>query len=166
MDVQTNGTDPVASFDRYVSDAQERLAAEVANMRVLLEGERDLERRLTTLVEGSRERRKRLEKVIETLEPSPKPARRDRSGSNDWHVSDEKIAEVWELVRHRTDTFTAAGVSADTPGLSPESARRALQTLRERELLRMAGTGRGGGKLLAVMPGATEHEYEAAEHGA
>jgi hypothetical protein len=89
----------------------------------------------------------------ESKKPAPKKSQAGR-----WTISDKKVAQVWEQVRRLDGTFTAASVAQDQPGLSPESARRALALLRERELVRVTGTGRGGGTLLAVMPGAGEQE--------
>jgi hypothetical protein len=51
---------------------------------------------------------------------------------------------------------TAAYVADHSERLSPESVRQALQVLREREVVRIAGTGRGGGKLFALMPEGTD----------
>lgn len=156
--VSHNGDDPAAVFDRYTTEAQSALAGEVENMRALLEGERNLERRLSAQLEASRDRRRRLEKVVALLtgETDTRGGHGPKQPGKGWSISDGKIAEVWELVRHRTDSFTSGGLASATPGLSPESARRALLILRERELLRIAGTARGGGSLLAIMPGAAE----------
>lgn len=76
-------------------------------------------------------------------------------------ISDAKIAEVEQAVRklmpkspHKVGSVPAitAGFINDNSDFPHETARRALNALREREVLRVAGTGKGGGVLFALMP--------------
>lgn len=159
-----NGSDPAAAFEQYATEAQRSLASIVADLRAQLERERDLQQRLSAQTEASRERLKRMEKTIRVLdgETATKPAQRQPSGPpkpGGWQLSDRKIAAIWDVIRHRTDTFTANRLGEQTPGVSAESARRACTVLREREYLRAVGKNRGGGVLLTVMPGAADREY-------
>lgn len=158
----SNGADPAAAFDAYVTEARGRLDSEVATMRAMLEDERALEQRLAEQAEAARNRRRRLEKVVEILSGEQPKAKPMTPGPGAWRVSDQKLGRVWDLMRQQTEPFTVGGLAAVTPGLSAGTARRAADVFRERELLRVVGRGRGGGTLFAVMPGASELDH----HGA
>jgi hypothetical protein len=76
-------------------------------------------------------------------------------------ISDAKVAEVERVIRelmpkspHKVGDTPAitAGFINDNSAFPHETARRALNALREREVLRVAGTGKGGGVLFALMP--------------
>lgn len=123
-------------------------------MRVLLEAEQARERQLTLDLRASVDRRKMLEKVIDMLEgkekPKSQPKHRKPVGK-EWSISERKLEEVWQVLRVQTKPFTANGISGN--GNSSESIRRAVMILRDRGLLRLVGTARGGGRLLLPMPG-------------
>ena len=91
---------------------------------------------------------KRLTKALDALEPrAPKPA----TGKA---VSDERIAAVFELIeRIDRDEFTATDlVNLHGPGISIGTVVRACDELRQREVLRLVRSGRGGSKILTLMP--------------
>lgn len=137
----------------------------VEDLRALAERERLEIDQLEALLTGRRAHLKGLERAMTAISgesPEPRKQRKPhgRASSNDWHISDQKIAEVWNTVRRRGDGFTATSIADETPGLSPESTRRALTILREQEFVRVTGRGRGGGVLMGVMPDAIEREYE------
>lgn len=156
-----NGSGPsperLAEHLERARSTREHIAGE---LRELLESEEELHDELAEQVAESRRRRDGFRRALEQLTGEPKRAvaKGKAQAAARWTISDKKVAQVWEHVRRLDGTFTAASVAADAPGLSPESARRALSLLRERELVRATGTGRGGGTLLAVMPGAGEQE--------
>lgn len=159
--MESNGTTPELSVEEHVARARVTRERVIAELRDLLTDEQRIHDDLAEQLAAARTRRDGYQRALRELTGEPKRATTSKPKSSkdgSWVISDKKIATVWESVRHRTDTFTAANVAEGTPGLSPESARRALHVLRERELLRAAGTGRGGGTLLAVMPGAGEQE--------
>lgn len=139
----------------------------LADLRALTERERNEIEPLEALLSSKRAHLKQLERALAALsgEETPKPqapkpkSRASRAMSGGWQISDQRIALVWGLIRHRTDTFTVNRLSTDTPGISNESMRRAINVLREREYVRAVGRGRGGGTLVAVMPGAADREY-------
>lgn len=157
-----NGADP--SPERLVEHLERSRATReriTDELRELLLVEERLHDAMAEQLAEAKARRDGYRRALEQLtgEPRKKPGpKKATPNAGDWVVSDAKIAEVWELVRKRDDQFTAASVSKDVAGLSPETARRALNTLRERELIRAAGKVRGGGIGLAVMPGAGELE--------
>lgn len=167
-----NGSDPALAFEHYVSQAQDAVAAQVASFRSMLEAEVVLQRRLHEQLRGSNERRKRLERVVEILDGQDqhtKPKKR-RPVGNDWSITDQKIEEIWLIMRSQSEPFTCTSLVRTTKGLSSEATRRAAAVLRERELLRLVGSTKGGGKLLFPMPG-TENmnsrgEVEGAVHAA
>jgi uncharacterized membrane protein YccC len=154
-----NGSGPsperLAEHLERARSTREHIAGE---LRELLETEEELHDELAEQVADSRKRRDGYRRALEQLTGESKKPAPKKSQAGRWTISDKKVAQVWEQVRRLDGTFTAASVAQDQPGLSPESARRALSLLRERELVRVTGTGRGGGTLLAVMPGAGEQE--------
>lgn len=103
--------------------------------------------------EAAADQAKRLTRALEALVPS---APKNPANGKGWTISDEKVAAVLEVIRAMdADEFTAADVEkAAGTGTSGESARRACEILRQREVLRLVRTGRGGGKVLALMPDA------------
>jgi hypothetical protein len=94
---------------------------------------------------------------------APKAKSGGARDSHDWHISDAKVDEVFERIKawmKRTGEteFTATTIanSPEGEGYGNESFRRAAAVLRERELIRLVGPTRGGGKLFALMPGGGE----------
>jgi hypothetical protein len=153
MEPEQNGTPP----------RPEQLAD---GLRRLAEVEQAEFERVSTQLAEIRERRDRYQRSLEALTQEVRPARppQIRAGNKrrwremkDWHISDERVAMVEtrfrELVAETEDGRLAGGTLAKaTPGISPETARRALNVLREREVVRLAGTGRGGAIYFALMP--------------
>lgn len=141
-----NGSEPESVADEIAGRIRTAIAAEQARRA---EAER--------LVDESRAEERRLQGALDKLQP---PARKRQSrapGSHDWQVSDGKVEEVFrhfvELREQDPDARISAGYLAEhTPGLSPESARRALYVLRERERIRISGKTRGGGVSWDLMP--------------
>jgi DNA-binding transcriptional ArsR family regulator len=178
-----NGHEPGTSLD--VIDVQEQApiaayleAAQQTRNRIVdeLRGLRDSEQRLvdefTRQAGEARARVSNYQRALDALgsrkrtaPAKPKLAPVKASRKQDWQVSDVKVEEVRRRVvalmpesPHKVGevpVVTAAYVAERTDGLSPESVRQALQVLREREVVRIAGTGRGGGKLFALMPEGT-----------
>lgn len=117
-----------------------------------------------TKAAAARAQERRYERALAALEdepkgkPGPKPK---KSGSNDWSISEQKVESVYQrfvvLRAESPDVPITAGYLADnTPKLSPETARRALNELRAQERVRISGTTRGGGKKWDLMPEAED----------
>ena len=163
METNGNGASaPPQDYRSFMEEEAKRLAqvliraeAEAADIKIkLMEAEADV---------------RSIRKAMEALtgeapaKTASKSLRKSRD-NNRWQISEAKIQEVWNIVRAIDDeTFTTNSVATAQPGLSQESARRALDILRERQLIRLAGKARGGGKLLAIMPGAEDTD-DASRH--
>lgn len=138
----------------------------IAELRSLLAHERAERLEAEAKAAAARERERRYERALTTLEgpketsPAKSPYRGYKPQPGEWHVSDEKVEQVWRrflVVREEVGEPLSPGHLAKMSSrLSAETARRALNTLREREQVRLVGTGRGGGKLYDVMPGADD----------
>lgn len=130
----------------------------ISDLEVQLVEEQRALARVELVVSGYREREKRLAKAIAALKGEPLGsggkqndlAKREKTQPN-WTVSEAKIEKVLAGLREY-GPCTAAHLSREIEKLSPETARRALETLRERELARIAGKTRGGGTQYALMP--------------
>lgn len=143
-------------------DAIERMAAE---LRELIAAEQAGRAEYERLVEDSRARERQLQKVLAGLEgqaptkPGPKGPKRG-AAVKVWRVSDERVAAVWQTVQRvvadsEDGTFVSQHVfDAMYPGVSRETVTKAVEALRERELIRRVGSVRGGGSRWALMPGA------------
>jgi hypothetical protein len=81
------------------------------------------------------------------------PTKARKRKGDDWEISEAKVGMVLAAIRGLGDgaTFTAATLGK-ADGLSPDTARKAIAALREREIVRFVSTTRGGGKLYALMP--------------
>lgn len=128
----------------------------ISQLRALVAQEETNREEAERIVNESRLRQRRYERALSTLEgPSPKPApKRDK---NDWTISAEKVESVYRRFVEVREQYpdkqvTASLLSSQTPGLSPETARRALLELREQERVRVAGKVRGGGTHFDLMP--------------
>lgn len=132
-----------------------------AQLRGLIAHERverlELERKLTDV----RERERRYERALAAMQPAPpakSPAKSSaRRGDGSWNISQEKIEEVYRRFvelreQHPNEALSPGRIARLTPGLSPETARRALYELRDQERLRISGKVRGGGTKWDLMP--------------
>ena len=94
-----------SAYDEYVSEAERALAEELVRMRGMLASECVIEEQLVAQLRESVDRRKKLEKVIDLLEgtdkkPTPKKGQ--------WHVSDQRVEEIWQLMRGQTESAPTA----------------------------------------------------------
>lgn len=161
--IEARETSPLDAYLESTSKTRSRIVEELAELR---DTEQRLCDELTKQAAEARTRCANYARAIEALgtktakPKTPKPSKlapRPIKGANDWQISDTKVAEVERRVRELlpdapNGTVTAAYIANHTESLSPETARRALQVLREREVVRIAGTGKGGGVLFALMP--------------
>ena len=140
----TNGTGPTtddytATIDqtiinlREAADAASRVAAVKRNE-----------------YEAAADQAKRLQRALAALEP---PAPTPKKTGAKWQISDERVADVLAVIKRMgADEFTASDVLKAADGMASETVRQATDVLREREVLRLVRTGRGGSKVLALMP--------------
>lgn len=164
MTIHPNGNGNQPSFEQS-------LAEHAAGLRDLLSVERAEVERLKAELDEARTREQRVQKAIDVLlgtTSQQRSAQTKRASSSPsqhgWQVSEERIALVWAAMRGRTEPTTVTQLAKSVDGVSPETARKAIGKLRERELVRVSGTARGGGALLLPMPG-TDDVESAAAHG-
>lgn len=129
----------------------------------LLEKQEQEAERLSGLLHESQTKCKRYRRALGDLKGTSDVDQRNKRASgksgHSWNISEDKLQKVWKRIQELVgpeDTFTGTDIGNQTPGLSGEAVRRAMVVLRERELLRKAGSGRGGGTIYALMPNATE----------
>jgi hypothetical protein len=161
-----------AAQDRRLADV---LGNEIDSLRELLDAELNSRDELAQLLERSKERERRITRAIAVLEGginqhavSSKPAAakaKPKPKSTLWDVSEATVERVRVgFMRYWTEqptpeqpftqTVLAAWMGEQGNGIGGETIRRAMDRLREREVVRVCGTTRGGGKLYAPMPGA------------
>ena len=101
----------------------------------------------------ARGRRARIQRAIDTLQgTSAKGKRPARKGY--MVIAEEKVSQVQAFMEVRSEPITVPEL-AEELGFAKESARRSLEILRQRDLVRVSGKrpGRGGGsKLYLPMP--------------
>jgi hypothetical protein len=162
--------DDVALYSAELTRRSEAFLVETAQaFAVQIATEEALQEELSELLEASRARSKRMRKAMDSLTntsstattlPTKKKARKRSSGDN-WSISDKKVDEVLHAIHGLGEgaTFTAS-ILGKAEGLSPDTARKAIEVLREREVVRFVSTTRGGGKLFALMPEHTGVQLE------
>lgn len=164
-----NGAAPAALDEMAeIAAATERaLADHVENLQALLAREVGGRETLELAVAASHEREKRIRKALAALEgpkpaPEPEPPRRGRPpksegigrgrDNNTWSVSQEKVDQVLAAMRAHPDASHRPRMIADELGLSMTTIRKALDTLRDRELVRIKEVHPRWGKMYALMP--------------
>jgi hypothetical protein len=160
-------------FEVHAEQMSTAMDEQVGSMRALLEDELKERTHLEQLLEASKERERRLAKAVAVLEggvnqhamraptqtSKPKPKKKD-----DWNVSAKTVERVLEgFTRYWneeangepfTQTMLATWLTAQGQGIGGDTIRKAMGSLRDRELVRKCGTTRGGGILWAPMPDA------------
>jgi hypothetical protein len=160
-----------AAQDRRLADV---LGNEIDSLRELLDAELNSRDELAQLLERSKERERRITRAIAVLEgginqhavsskPAAAKAKPKPKKSTLWDVSEATVERVRVgFLRYWTEqptpeqpftqTALATWMGEQGNGISGETIRRAMDRLREREIVRVCGTTRGGGKLYAPMP--------------
>jgi hypothetical protein len=152
--MSVNGRGTLDPIERMTAELRETIAAErVARI--------DAER----LVADSRERERRLQRALTALageRPGVRAKSAAKSKTYKWTVSEERVQEALTALRTiGAQPASVSEVSALTHS-STETVRRALDVLRERELVRLAGHEKKRGSrgrrttLYALMPGADD----------
>lgn len=171
LDVVGEDAREPSAIDLYLESTRrtkDRIVDELTDLR---DSEQGLVGELTRQASEARARCANYQRAIDALStrgkrtPAPvkaKPAPKGRASAQNQPIADEKV----ELIRQRAvellpgsphrvgdvHAITAGWLAENTDGLSPETARRGLLVLRDREVVRVAGSGKGGGVLYALMP--------------
>jgi response regulator of citrate/malate metabolism len=88
---------------------------------------------------------KQLQKALDALDPPKAEAkpRRGKSYRKDWTPREGTIGAVANVMRVQTKPVSIQEV-ADLAGIAPDTARRSLKVLRDREEVRLAGAEKRG----------------------
>jgi hypothetical protein len=151
------------TLEQHVARAQGTRQRLTDELRDLVAEEQAIYDDLKTQADAAKSRRDGYQRALDHIQGASKvaavkPAK--RSKGDDWRPSDEKVDIVWqafrEAWRQNPKPLTHTALGKQLP-MGPDTLRKAFDVLRERELIRVAGTARGGGKLWALMP-ASEDE--------
>jgi response regulator of citrate/malate metabolism len=94
---------------------------------------------------------KQLRQALDALDP-PKAEAKPRRGKpyrKDWTPREGTLGAVADVMRVQTKPVSIAEV-ADLAGIPPDTARRSLKVLRDREEVRLAGTEKRGNNQMAT----------------
>ncbi len=174
MTAIANGHQPVdfeklaAELEEHEDDVQDDMRDIVTSLRMLIAKEDKTRDKLASLLEASKTREKRARKALADLtgetsaaKPGPKP-KGDVRSAPDWTPSEERIEAVRAAFFKHFDsegtpiTGTEIGrkMKDAGDGVASETIAKSVAILRDREVLRLHSTTRGGGKLWAPMRGA------------
>lgn len=176
--MSTNANGHVAEFHAAHAELTRRQSATlddvVADLELAIEAEVDGRAELEAYVRESKEREAKLKKALAVLQPPPSHAERmtrPAASQGTWAPSEERITFIYEQFKRwiatesdveRSKTALTAWIKDNNEvGVSNETVSKCMDALRERELVRVTGTIRGGGKTWALMP-----EPEAAPNAA
>lgn len=170
----TNGhvspTTERTEFDAAADHMRSAVADQVASMRALLHQEVAGREHLEQLLNDSKDREKRLQRAVDALEGTParpaakqpaapaKPAKADRAVSPQrMEVAFAALTKVYEREgKAVTRTMVVEHLAGTNGAMSHGTCRKAFEQLRDDERVRIAGATRGGGKLWAPMPVASD----------
>jgi hypothetical protein len=170
IDVQEQA--PIAAYLEAAQQTRNRIVDELRGLR---DSEQQLVDEFTRQAGEARARVSNYQRALDALgsrkraapaKPKPAPAKQRRSarltsGRSQTQRSSEVRRRVVALMPdspHKVGevpVVTSATSPTTRRDISRESVDQAMQVLREREVVRIAGTGRGGGKLFALMPEGT-----------
>lgn len=157
MDV--NGSTPTGDdLAIHVQAVRARTQELTAELEVLLLEEEQVVEKLTTALAEGKARRDHLKKALEHLTGDsekyrPKKAAKDTGTKKPvkWEVSEDRVQKVLEGFRQQGEPITPTQLAGKI-GVTGETAKKAVDKLRERELIRYMGATRGGGSLYSLMP--------------
>lgn len=154
-------------FDEQNETMRERIEDHVADLRRMLADELKVRDRLQEYLDESKARERRLQRAVTALSDDPAPAKPQPTSKpkssrpvHEWDVSEERIAFVRDrfvaFMADRTEPITKTEFGSILKergeGISSETLAKAFEQLRSREVVRLAGHTRGGGKLWLLMP--------------
>jgi Fic family protein len=133
-----------------------RMKQECSDLRSMLEGEQEIANQIQGILDASNERAKRIRRALGALEGTMSPAGTTagtkQKPKNDWQISDERVEYVLGLFRAEPEPISSTKLAEKTDGVSTQTVSKAVEVLRERELIRRVAKIRGGGWTYAVMP--------------
>jgi hypothetical protein len=140
---------------------EDRMKRECDDLRSMLEGEQEIANQIQGILDNSNERAKRIRRALAALEGTASPAAtkagtKQPKGTNDWQVSEDRIEFVLGLFRAEPEPISSTQLAEKTVGLSTTTTSKAIEVLRQRELIRRVKKIRGGGWTYAVMPEAAD----------
>lgn len=140
----------------------------VQQLRGLIAQERGQREKAERQVADSRNRERRYQRALTALEAQQiereslaRADRRTKAKHQDWAVSDKKVQQVYEAMvklatQDPTRPLTITYIDRQTPGISAEAVRKAMEVLRAQERVRITGKKMpGGGVVWGLMPEAT-----------
>jgi integrase len=148
-------------YDLYLREVEERRTAMRDDLQELLEAEQHVRDELEDALAASRDREKALVRALSALQdepaapaaPTKAKAKAKAKQQTTPLVSEDKVERVLQaLVTLSGDGPVTRTQIVERTAIGHEAVRRALDLLREREAIRVAGRGRGGGILWAPMP--------------
>lgn len=154
METDLNGAAPAGEDTTSSGDPLDAYAIELEAMLVPLASEREqVEAHLSTLVLRERKIKAlieitRADDMAAVAEPKAKPKPKAK---NDWTPSQTVLDDIYAALAKHGEPLTANGLAELVPH-SSDSTRRALETLRSADRVRITGKSRGGGRLFMVMP--------------
>ena len=153
-------------LDAVAEQLDREIVEKCDGLRDLLESEQAIANRLQTILDQCEARAKRIRRALNALEgevPGRKPQAQPKQAAktHKWNVSEEKVEQAYDAIVKAIDlndgkpvTMTEARRVEGSGG--HETYRQAIDILRDRERIRVAGKTRGGGTLLALMPEADD----------
>jgi hypothetical protein len=145
------------TLEQHVARAQGTRQRLTDELRDLVAEEQLIYDDLKAKADEAKSRRDGYQRALDHIQgaskvAAAKPAKRPKG---DWRPSEDKVEMVWQAFREAWQqspqplSHTALGKQLP---MGSDTLRKAFDVLRERELIRVAGTARGGGKLWAPMP--------------
>jgi ribosomal protein L3 len=181
MSTATNGlgkAEHVAEFHDLERRQGATVESIVADLELAIQAERDGRAEIEEYVRQSKARESHLRRALTVLDPgaadnaqapTAKPkAKAAAQNSNTWSISEERVAVIYEQFKAwlatepegpLTKTRLAEWINEQAKGqgqagVAHGTVGKAMDVLRERELVRVTGTTTGGGKTWALMPDA------------
>jgi hypothetical protein len=144
---------------QHVARAQGTRQRLVDELRDLVAVEQGIYEDLKAQADQAKGRRDGYQRALDHIQGAAKVAaaapKSPKKKSALWAPSEDKIDMVWQAIREASaqgpDPITQTTLVGELP-MGADTVRKAFEVLRERELIRVAGRARGGGKLWALMP--------------
>jgi response regulator of citrate/malate metabolism len=139
-------------MDRDNGAEPDRLALIVEDLQAeLARGAGAVEAAQAALAEA-KAKQLRIRRAIDTLTGVKAKAASRPAKKGDWVIGEDKVQRVQALIATKSEPVTSRELATEI-GISNDSVRRALELLRERDLVGYRGVrGRGGAKLYMAMP--------------
>ena len=126
------------------------LAGQVESLQRLIEDDEREHEELSAKLDAVNDRLRRLKRAVAALtsEPAAPPPERKRPRDE---VPREKVERVFAAYVECDRPIPPSRIAQELDGVSPESARKAVEALRQEGRLRLVGKTRGGGRAFTVV---------------